>query len=206
MKPLYKILAATMTLCILCAAPRAQARMRWGATAGANISTLKFKQDLIPVGKVAGYTAGVTGEQIFPGIGLGVDVGLMYDQQGAMLDLGSRTIWDTYGNEHIYIHTLKIPLHLRWKFTHLGGFEDKLAPIVYGGPEFDIQIGHSHCDAIKFSGGDMGLTVGAGVELYKKWQITAGYTWGMTYACKTKLLDNFSSQSRQWNMRLTYYF
>lgn len=187
---------------------QASARMRWGATAALNVSSLHFKQPLVPVSKVLSYDAGITGEVIFPGIGIGLDLGLMYDQQGALVNLGTREVWSSlgYGNEHIYIHNIRIPIHLRWKYTRLNGLEDKIAPLIYGGPEFDLQIAHGHCDAFKYSGGDLGLSVGLGAELWKKWQITAGYTWGMTYALKTKLLDEFSAQSRQWTVRLSYYF
>lgn len=204
-----KILALAVATVIACVWPgTAKAEFRWAGTAGVTVNTLKFKQDLVKVSNTVGYSAGVTGELIFPGIGIGIDLGLMYDQQGALVDLGSRKVWSSlgYGNEHVYIHNVKIPLHLRWKYVKLNGFEEKLAPIIYGGPEFDIQVGHGHCNAFKYSGGDMGLTVGVGAEIYKRWQVTAGYTWGMTYALKTKLLDEFSAQSRQWNVRVVYFF
>ena len=201
------ISALTVVLMALTVMP-SQARMRWGATAGLNVSNLHFKQDLVPVTQVVSYAAGITGEAIFPGIGIGVDIGLMYDQQGAMVGLGDRLIWSSlgYGREHVYIHNLRIPIHVRWKYTRLNGIEDKIAPLIFAGPEFDIQVGHGRSDAFMYSGGDLGLTVGLGAELWKKWQITAGYTWGMTYVLKTKLLDQFSAQSRQWNVRVSYYF
>ena len=187
---------------------QANSRMRWGITLGPTVNSLHFKQDLVPVKKVIGYTGGVIGEVIFPGIGIGLDIGLLYNQQGALVNLGSREIWSSlgFGNEHLYLHNIKIPIHLRWKYTRLNGVEDKIAPLIYGGPEFDIQVANGNCQAFKCSGGDLGLTVGVGAELWKKWQITAGYTWGMTYVLKTKLLDNFSAQSRQWNVNLTYFF
>ena len=204
----YNILAAILTCFVLFGSFQSQARMRWGATAGVTVNTLKFKQKLIDIGQTVGYEAGVTGELIFPGIGIGLDLGLMYDQQGAMVNLGQKEIWSSlgYGNVHVYLHNIRVPLHIRWKYTNLNGVEEKIAPIIYGGPEFDIQVAHGKCDAFKYSGGDLGLTVGLGAELWKKWQITAGYTWGMTYALKTKLLDQFSAQSRQWNVRISYYF
>ena len=187
---------------------KAFAEFRWGASAGLNVSNLKFNQKLVPVKSVAAYDAGISGEMIFPGIGIGVNIGLFYNQQGAKVDLGSRQVWSSigFGNEHVMLHNIRIPVHLRCKYTRLNGIENKIAPIIYGGPEFDIQVGHTNASAFKTSGGDLGLTVGLGAELYKKWQLTAGYTWGMTYALKTKLLDNFSAQSRQWNIRLAYYF
>ena len=194
--------------CLAIGITSAQAKMRWGATAGVTVNSLKFKQDLVPVSSTIGYEAGATGEIIFPGIGIGLDIGLMYNQQGGMVDLGSRKIWSSlgYSNEHIYIHNILLPVHLRWKYTNLNGIEDIVAPIIYGGPEFNIQAAHGSCDAIKFSGGDLGLTVGLGAELYKNWQITAGYTWGMTYVLKTRLLEDFSARSRQWTVRVAYYF
>lgn len=197
-----------LTAVLLFASMKGYSRMRWGATAGLNVSTLHFKQKLITVKDVLSYSAGVTGEIIFPGIGIGLDLGLLYNQQGAMTNLGEKVVWSShgYGNEHVYLHNIQIPIHLRWKYTRLNGIEDKIAPLIYGGPEFDIQVAHGHCDAYKYSGGDLGLTVGIGAELWKKWQITAGYTWGMTYVLKTQLLDQFSAQSRQWNIKLSYYF
>lgn len=203
-----KIISVLVLITALLAAVPSQARMRWGATAGLNVNSLKFKQKLVGVSQTVGYEAGITGEVIFPGIGIGIDLGLMYDQQGALVDLGSREIWSSlgYGNEHVYLHNLRIPLHIRWKYTNLGGLEDIVAPLIYGGPEFDIQVAHGNCDAFKYSGGDLGLTVGLGAELWKNWQITAGYTWGMTYVLKTQLLDQFSARSRQWHVRVSYYF
>lgn len=204
-----KLLSALPVILVMLILPySAKAEFRWGATAGVDISSAKFKQKLVPVENVIGYTAGITGEMIFPGIGIGIDLGLMYNQQGALVDLGSREVWSSlnYGNEHIYIHNIKIPVHLRWKYTRLNGIEDKIAPLIYGGPDFDIQVAHGKCDAFKYSGGDLGLTVGLGAELWKRLQITAGYTWGMTYIMKTKLLDDFSARSRQWNVRVAYFF
>lgn len=204
-----KVLATIIMGLVAIALPLStKAEMRWAATAGATVSNMVFKQDIVPVSKVIGYTAGITGEAIFPGIGIGVDIGLLYDQQGALVNLGQREIWSSlgYGNEHVHIHTIKIPIHLRWKYTRLNGVEDKIAPLIYAGPEFNIQVGHGKCDAFKYSGGDLGIAVGLGAELWKKWQVTAGYVWGLTYVMKTRLLDNYSARSRQWTLKVAYFF
>lgn len=186
----------------------AAAQLRWAATAGFNGNSLSFKQDLVGTSSTAGYSAGVIGELIFPGIGFGIDLGLLYNQQGGKVNLGERKIWasEGYGNEQVYLHSINIPFHLRFKFTRLNGLEDIIAPIVYGGPDFNIQVAHGNCKAFKYSGGDFGLSVGAGAELYKRWQVTGGYTWGMTYVLKTKLLDNNSARSKQWWIRVAYFF
>lgn len=204
-----KLIALTLLALIAIAVPtRSAAQFRYSTIAGANISTLNFKQDLVGISTVAGYTAGIQGEMMFPGIGFGIDLGLLYNQLGAKVNLGEKTIWatDGYGNERVYLHYIQIPLHLRFKWTRMNGFEEKLAPFVYGGPDFTILAAHSHCDAIDFAGGELGLTCGVGVELFRRWQVSGSYTWGMTYALKTHLLDDFSARNRHWAVRVAYFF
>ena len=188
-------------------ATTAGAQMRWGASAGVNINNMKFKQDLFGVSSAVGESAGIRGEMMFPGIGFGIDIGLRYEQLGATFNLGDFPLWSDYSTkERIYIHNIQIPFNLKFKYTRFQGFEDYLAPFVYGGPVFNIQAAHSKCDAIKFSGGDLGLTVGGGAEIFKRWQISASYTWGMTYALKANILTDYSARNRYWDVRVTYYF
>lgn len=186
----------------------AKAQFRYGPVVGVTLNSLVFKQDLVDVTQQVGYMAGIQGELMFPGIGVGIDLGLFYNQQGAMVKLGQKEIWasEGYGSERVYLHNIQIPVHFRFKYTRLNGIEDKIAPIVFGGPEFNIQVAHGRCDAFKYSGGDLGLTAGVGAELFRRWQVTGSYTWGMSYALKTKLLDDFSAQSRQWTVKVAYFF
>lgn len=185
-----------------------EAQFRRSVVAGVNINDLVFKQNLAGVSSLVGAQAGVEGELMFPGIGFGLSFGLMYNQLGGQVNLGEKKIWasEGYGNEKLYLHNITIPLHLRFKWTRLNGFEDTLAPLIFGGPEFSILAGHSKCDAIKWAGGDLGLTAGVGAEIFKKWQVTASYTWGMTYSLKTKLLDDYSARQRHWAVRVAYFF
>lgn len=186
----------------------ANAQFRWGASIGGNCNDLIFKQDLVDAKKGFGETAGVRAEMMFPGIGFGVEFGMFYSQRGATVNLGERLIWSSqgYGNERLYIHNIDIPLNLKFKYTRLQGIEDYVAPFVYGGPVLSIQAGHSRCDAIKFSGGEIGLTAGLGFEIFKHWQVAASYTWGMTYALKTRQLTDFSARNRTWDFHVTYFF
>ena len=77
------------------------AQFRAAGVAGVNISTLNFSQDLVPVKSSVGYQAGILGELMFPGIGFGIDLGLLYNQGGAKVDLGSKEVWSSlgYGNQ-----------------------------------------------------------------------------------------------------------
>lgn len=184
------------------------AQFRYGATVGADFSNLKFKQDLITVGQATGLEAGVTTETMFPGIGFGIGSGIIYTLRGAHVHLGEKKIWasEGYGNERAYLHYIEIPLNLRFKWTRMNGLEEYIAPLVYGGPTVSFMVGHSHIPAFSYAAADIGLEVGFGFELFKNWQLTAVHNWGVTYALKTKLLDDFSAQNRTWSIRLTYFF
>jgi len=198
----------TALVLIIGAAAGLSAQFRYGAIAGPTLSSLEFKQDLIGVKDAWGGTAGVQGELMFPGIGFGIDLGLIYNQLGAKVNLGEKKVWASqgYGDESLRLHYLQIPLHLRFKYTRLGGLEEKIAPLVFGGPDFMILAGHSKCKAMKYSGGYLGLTAGGGFELWRDWQVTVSYTWGMTYAMKTRLLDDFSACNSHWAVRVAYFF
>ena len=204
-----RFFASIIVLFAIVAMPgKADAQFRYGAIAGVNISDLSFSQDLISVSPTVGYTAGVQAEMIFPGIGFGIDMGLLYNQLGADVNLGEKEIWasEGYGSERQYLHYVQVPFHFRFKWTRMGGLEEKIAPFAYAGPDLTLLVGHGKCDAMEYAGGDVGLTVGLGFELFERWQLSGSYTWGMTYSLKTVLLDDFSARNRHWSVRLTYFF
>lgn len=203
-----KILLLFVALTAIIIPLKGNAQFRLGATAGVDFSTLKFKQDLITVDQATGFQAGVIGEMMFPGIGFGVDIGLLYNQRGATLHLDEREIWASqdYADPRCYLHYIEIPVNLRFKWTRMQGLEDYIAPYVFGGPSLSMLAGHSKIDALQYAFGEIGLQCGIGFEIMRRWQIQGSYTWGMTYALKTKLLDDFSAQNRTWSIRATYFF
>ena len=198
----------TILSIIIAGAASANAQFRYAPIVGAESTYLKFKQDLVDISHTFGYQAGVQAEMMFPGLGFGIDFGLLYNQLGAKVNLGQRKVWSSlgYGDERVRLHYIQIPLHLRFKWTRMNGLEDIIAPFVYGGPDFNILAGHGKCDAFKYAGGDLSLSVGGGVELLRRWQVSFNYCWGMTYALKTQLLDNYSARNRSYSFRVAYFF
>lgn len=202
------LLIAVVALIALLSPLTSSAQFRYGPTASVDFTTLKFRQDLVSVDQVVGYSGGIAAEMMFPGIGFGIDLGLRYQQRGAKVNLGERLIWSSegYGNERVYLHNIDIPVHLRFKYTRFNGFENYLAPFVYAGPTFSFLAGHSKIDAFKFAGGDVGIEVGVGAEILRNFQLSASYNWGITYALKTRLLTDFSARQRTWDIRATWFF
>ncbi|MDE7385979.1 MAG: PorT family protein [Muribaculaceae bacterium] len=203
-----KLLSLIVLVCSLAAVVPAAAQFRYGPTVGIDLTSLKFKQTLFDVDKSVGYTAGVQGELMFPGIGFGIDFAGLYTQRGATLNMGQREIWaaDGYGRERSYLHYFEIPVNVRFKWTRMSGLEDYIAPYVFGGPSFSFLVAHNRNKALDYAGGDLGVQVGLGFELFKHWQVQGSYTWGMTYALKTVKLDDFSARNRTWTLRVAYLF
>lgn len=203
-----KILTAIIVCLAAFCASDAKAEFRYGATVGVDMTDLKFKQDLFKVDGSVGFQAGVQGELMIPGIGFGIDMAMLYSQKGATLHMGEREIWASQGvsDPRLYLHYIEIPLNLRFKWTRMNGLEDYVAPYVFGGPSISFLAGHSKLEVMDFAGADIGLQCGIGFEIYRRWQIQGQYTWGMTYACKTKQLDDFSAKNSTWAVRVTYFF
>lgn len=203
-----KILAIVMLFIAMLGVNEVQGQTRWGVVAGVDYTNLSFDQDLFTINQNVGATAGVTGELMIPGIGFGVDASLLYTQRGATLNLGERPLWSSqgYGKENMLLHYLEIPIHLKFKFKNLNGLENTIMPILFAGPEFSFLVGHSNIKAMEYAGGEFGIDVGVGCEILQRFQVNASYCWGMSYALKTKQLDDFSARNRCWKLACTYFF
>lgn len=204
-----RIISALIILAALIGSINASAQFRYGAMVGGNVTSLNFRQDLASVDKSVGYSAGIVTEFMFPGIGFGIDFGLYYEQRGATLGLSDWEIWQHQGitsPQRLYMHYAVIPLHLRFKYTNLNGFEDTLAPFVFAGPSIGLLVGHSKLDCFEFPFGEFGLDFGLGVEIKRQWQVSASYNMGFTYAMKDKTLTNYSARNNTISLRVAYFF
>ena len=181
MKLLKRIL---LSLLLVLTAFTSSAEFRWGPTVGVNISELYWKQDLV------------------------TDFGLKYVMHGAEVNFGEREIWssDGFGNEKVWFHTLQIPLNLRFKWTRMNGLEHYVAPFAYGGPVFTFNLATSDLSCIEHPAGSFGLQCGIGAEFLEKFQLSAGYLWGISYDVRTVKLDNFSGRTRGWVVNFAWLF
>lgn len=186
----------------------ASAQFRYAPLVAYNHTNLKFNQSLIDVKAESGFKAGVMGELMFPGIGFGIDIGALYSMEGAKVNLGQKEVWaaDGYADPRVFLHYLEIPANLKFKWTRMQGLEDYVAPYVFGGPTFSFLLGHSRIDALSYSTFTVGLQVGAGLEIYRNWQVQWAYNWGMSTAFSTRKLDDFTARNRMWTISVLRYF
>lgn len=195
-------------LLVLASSLSSLAEFRWGPTAGVNISTLGWKQKIASTSQLAGFQGGLLGELMIPGIGFGIDLGVRYNMHGAHVDFGEHEIWSStgIGNQNVWLHTLEIPLNLKFKWTRMNGFEQILAPFIYGGPVFNFTLSTNKAPAIEYPAGYVAVQVGVGGELFEHYQLSAGYSWGVSYQVRTIKLDNYSAKPKGWFVNFSYLF
>lgn len=186
----------------------ASAEFRWGPAIGMNISNFYWKQPLLTSNYRVGGQVGVMGEVMIPGIGFGIDFAARYNFHGASVNLGSQFVWssDGYEDTTFRLHSVDIPVHLRFKWTRMDGLEQYVAPFAYVGPVFSFNAAQSKCAAIEHPAGSVGLDFAIGAEFIEHIQFSFGYQWGVTYDLRTVKLENLSARTSSWNINLAYLF
>lgn len=203
-----KYIVSLVVLVSMMCAVTMNAQFRYGPMASVDFTDLKFRQDIVTIDPKMGTTVGIMGEKMFEGIGFGIDLGAFYSMKGATINLGEKKIWasEGYGAERCYLHYIQIPLNLRFKYTRLSGFEDYFAPFVFVGPSISILAAKSDIKALEYPFGEIGISMGGGLEVLRHWQVSYFYNWGMTYALKTQKLKDYSAKNRTWGIRVAYLF
>ena len=203
-----RITLLLMAALLFTTAAVSQTTSRWGVTAGANFNELHFKQqDIVHSERAWGPQVGVTGEMNFSGVGFGVEGAALYTLKQGRVNYGERTMWAAVGagNEMVSMHYLDVPLHLKFKYHRLGGFETTLMPMLYVGPQFSFLVGANHKELNTYPPVNVYLDMGAGIELFERWQLRAGYCFSVGQTLHTKLLDDNVAKNRTWYMNLTWF-
>ncbi|MBR5726702.1 MAG: PorT family protein [Muribaculaceae bacterium] len=193
---------------LMVGAASAQTTSRWGITAGADFNEIHFKQhDIVPTSRMWGPQLGVTSEMNFGGIGFGAEGSLLYTLKQGQVDYGSRTVWaaEGVGNETVSMHYLDVPLHLKFKWHRMGGMESTIMPMVFVGPQFSFLMHGNHSDLNSYPPVNVYLDMGAGCELFERWQLRAGYNFSVGQSFHTKVLDENVAKNRTWYINLTYF-
>ena len=186
----------------------AQTTSRWGITAGANINNVHFKQsDILQTKTMWGPQVGLTGEMNFSGIGFGVEGALLYSLRQGKVNYGGREAWASLGaeNETVAMHYIDVPLHLKFKYRRLNGFEENLMPLVYFGPMFSFLPYSTHRNLNSYPPVNVYLDMGLGCEIRQRVQLKAGYNFSVGQSFHTKLLDENVAKNRTWYFNVTWF-
>lgn len=159
----------------VCTGLSAQAKFGFGPKIGMNFSQLDMSGKYFDSSNRCGFTGGVTAEYIAPVLGLGVDISLMYAHQKSNVELTDEN--GVTFSKNVSGDFFEIPLHLKYKLS-IPAISAIFSPYIYTGPSvaFKLGGGESYFDTKKTQWGwDLGL----GIQLIRRLQIGAGYTWGI---------------------------
>ncbi|MCD7938427.1 MAG: PorT family protein [Tannerellaceae bacterium] len=181
-----------------------KAQFKYGFTAGMDITNVHFNKDYFAPSAIVGYNVGVTSEYIFPVLGIGFDISVLF------ADKGFEQKSTTYRKNYI-----DIPVNFKWKFN---------LPLVQkgylsAGPYYSKIIGKEKTWSVKPSQASTnnasispledhaGIHIGAGVDIFKWLQVGINYShefsdgYKVTYTGKTSY-----GQSRGWGIKASYLF
>ncbi|MBQ0120825.1 MAG: PorT family protein [Bacteroidales bacterium] len=187
---------------------QAQTQTRWGVTAGLNYNEIHFKQtDILTVTKGFGPQVGVTGEMNIPGVGFSVDASLLYAMRSGKINYGEREVWKSQGlgNETCMMHSIDVPLNLKFKYRKLDGLENTIMPMVMAGPTFSFLVAKNLNQVNQYRPVSVLLHMGVGAELFKKVQVSVNYNFNVGETLRTRVLDENNAKNRCWTVSATYF-
>jgi len=168
----------------------AQAGLRWGVKAGANVSDLS--------GDINTYTDNYTGLQLgilteydLPVFGLGFDAALLYSRRGLR-----------FTDESYRLKYVDFPLNLKYKLL----FFSLLGIYATAGPYFSYKISTKEFPD-KWRKYQLGLNFGAGLILFKNFQIGVNYQSALSNDYKgvdAEVENSLKNSSR--TLSATYFF
>lgn len=187
-----KILALIAILAVGLGSINAQENLRWGVTAGMNVSSL----NVTGLDSRVGFHAGVKAELGLPQVTEGVymDFGALLTLKGAKAEAGD------VASIKINPYYLEIPVHIGYKYVvnddftlfanagpyiAIGLFGKAKAKVGDGYEDLGISSGSESVDVFGddgFKRFDLGLGLKAGMEFSKKYQISIGYDFGLIKA------------------------
>jgi len=204
----------------------AQAQFSQGIKGGLNLmnndlsdfSASGLSESLSPK-NMTGFFIGPSVEYMIPVVGLGIEASLLYSQKGSSydIDLGSSsfTVKDK-------VHYLDLPINLKYKFSLLvAGVYVAAGPYVSYAISGDRSLSNltgitsSEINKTDFYNDlDLGVNLGAGVELLSHLQVGIQYSWGLKDAAKNELtngnlggvVSNFNAKNRVFSVSAAYYF
>ncbi|MDR1416736.1 MAG: PorT family protein [Prevotellaceae bacterium] len=176
--------------------------LAFGIKAGVNAPSLKTNLNLLDEAKAErglGFHAGVFGQVNIPIIGLGVQPELLYlNQSISYVDKDGKT--DSKGASY-----LDIPINITWgiDFKVVRPFIALTPYMRYSFSDIKTWVNSTGASSLeqKLNKFDYGLGVGAGIDLFSKFQLMGRYSWGLS-----DLVKDYNYKVRSFTVSLGYIF
>lgn len=198
-----RIALLTLIAVLGLSATPAKGGIRFGVKGGLGVNKVSFNHDVLDNDNRLGYSVGLTSEITVPLVGLGFDVSALYTHR-------SSELLNTVDNATYKRDYIEVPVHVKYKLQ-LPGVERLVTPFFYAGPDFSF-LAHSSDPSNSFKDYNMivSIDVGGGVEVLKKIQVSAHYSYGVNkafeYMGMSNQPSNITGKDRCWTISAAYFF
>ncbi len=173
-----KALAALAVIAAFIIAVPAQAQIKFGVKAGLNMTkfSLNAGKENLKSDNTSGFFAGVQAETTIPLVGIGAEVGLMYDHR--KLELGD-------GNKNL--DYIAVPVNLKYTY----GFSSLASVYVATGPQFSWNVGGKQLfkNTYSLKSSEFSWNIGAGATVVSHLRVGYNYNIGIGETAELSLLD-----------------
>ena len=204
---------ALLAACILLALPASgQSKLRFGFEGGLNVTKASLSTDVFNSSNRMGFYIGPKLKFTLPIIGLGVDVGALYDQRESKLESS------TAGSETFKQENVIVPVTVRYTM----GIGNIAGIYLAAGPQLGFNVGDesfswtdkaSYERTFQLKKSNFSFNLGGGIilnhiEINARYNIPLSKTAEVTSVSNVAegVQDNFNSKSNTWQIGLAYYF
>lgn len=159
-----------ITLLMLIAST-ASAQVKFGIKGGLNIAKASFNKEVLSSDNKAGFFVGPMVDVKVPGVGVGFDLALQYNNKKTKIDNGAES-------ESVTVQKIEVPINLKWAFGN-----DKVFSVYAAtGPQISWNVGSNSLKEIigynyNFKNCMFSWNVGAGFTIVKHFRV--GYTYNI---------------------------
>ena len=198
-----RILGLFFVISLLAAIP-AQAQLKFGVKAGANLAEKPSDLKGLSADGTTGFFVGPMAKFTIPVLGLGLEADVLYSRTGAEVE-----------GEKINKNSIEIPVYLRYDFS-LPIVSKVAVPFLAVGPQFGFAFGSTD-EAIndfakyEYNKSNLSLNLGAGAILLSKIQLHVNYNIALGKTSELKGIgeavgEAIDSKTNTWQVSAAYLF
>lgn len=185
------------------------AKLRFGVRGGMNLTQLSLSNNPFDVRSSNGFYIGPAAKLTI--LGFGIDAAALYDQREVMTEERSNSSVDPSADLSMQQRQICLPVNLR---LTLLGIESVASVYVYGGPQWNYNLGDRRIDDFNWVGEKhtKSANIGVGAILVSHIQVNVNYNWAVTKSgsyfpfLAVKDDTSFDAHHSSWQVGLAWWF
>lgn len=177
----------------------ANAQVKFGIRAGANLVNMKFDNSVLNADNNAGFYVGPTAKFTIPIVGVSADASILYDQRSAKIS-----------EENLTARSIEIPLNVRYGV----GLSSLADVFVFTGPQFGFNIASNKSWAgvadWTWKSSNFSWNFGIGATVLSHLEVKANYNLAIGKTGEASVLNGAKALTKgkynAWQLGLAYYF